>query len=59
MRVSEDLSKNGIGVKVSDFSLSDLTEKNIKLQDIIEKLKYEISKKDKLLQEQSNYEILK
>ena len=29
MRVSEDLSKNGIGVKVSDFSLSDLTEKNI------------------------------
>tara|TARA_B100001057_G_scaffold105972_3_gene103605 strand:- start:8751 stop:9584 length:834 start_codon:yes stop_codon:yes gene_type:complete len=30
MRVSEDLSKNGIGVKVSDFSLSDLTEKNIR-----------------------------
>ena len=29
MRVSEDLSKNGIGVEVSDFSLSDLTEKNI------------------------------
>ena len=29
MRVSENLSKNGIGVEVSDFSLSDLTEKNI------------------------------
>ena len=29
MRVSEDLSKNGIGVEVSDFSLSDLTEENI------------------------------
>ena len=29
MRVSENLSKNGIGVEVFDFSLSDLTEKNI------------------------------
>ena len=29
MRVSENLSKNGIGVEVSDFSLSDLTEDNI------------------------------
>ena len=29
MRVSENLSKNGIGVEVSDFSLSDLTEENI------------------------------
>ena len=29
MRVSENLSKNGIGVKVSDFSLKDLSEENI------------------------------
>jgi taurine dioxygenase len=29
MRVSENLSKNGIGVEISDFSLSDLTTKNI------------------------------
>ncbi len=29
MRVSENLSKNGIGVEVTDFSLSDLTEDNI------------------------------
>ena len=29
MRVSENLSKNGIGVEVFDFSLSDLTEENI------------------------------
>ena len=29
MRVSENLSKNGIGVEVSDFSLADLTEDNI------------------------------
>ena len=29
MRVSENLSKNGIGVKVSDFSLEDLSEENI------------------------------
>ena len=29
MRVSENLSKNGIGVEVNDFSLSDLTEENI------------------------------
>ena len=29
MRVSETLSKNGIGVEVTDFSLSDLTEENI------------------------------
>ncbi len=29
MRVSKNLSKNGIGVEVSDFSLSDLTEENI------------------------------
>ena len=29
MRVSENLSKNGIGVEVSDFSLFDLTEENI------------------------------
>ncbi len=29
MRVSENLSKNGIGVEVSDFSLTDLTEENI------------------------------
>ena len=29
MRVSENLSKNGIGVEVTDFSLSDLTEENI------------------------------
>ena len=29
MRVSENLSKNGIGVEVSDFSISDLTEENI------------------------------
>ena len=29
MRVSDNLSKNGIGVEVSDFSLSDLTEENI------------------------------
>ena len=29
MRVSENLSKNGIGVEVSNFSLSDLTEENI------------------------------
>tara|TARA_B100001564_G_scaffold311140_1_gene283258 strand:- start:2489 stop:3322 length:834 start_codon:yes stop_codon:yes gene_type:complete len=28
MRVSENLSKNGIGVEVSNFSLSDLTEEN-------------------------------
>ena len=26
MRISENLSKNGIGVEVTDFSLSDLTE---------------------------------
>ena len=29
MRVSENLSKNGIGVAVTDFSLADLTEENI------------------------------
>ena len=29
MRLSENLSKNGIGVEVSDFSLSDLTRENI------------------------------
>ena len=29
MRVNENLSKNGIGVEVSDFSLSDLTAENI------------------------------
>ena len=29
MRVSENLSKNGIGVEITDFSLSDLTEENI------------------------------
>ena len=29
MRVSGNLSKNGIGVEVTDFSLSDLTEENI------------------------------
>ena len=29
MRVSENLSKNGIGVEVTDFTLSDLTEENI------------------------------
>lgn len=29
MRVSENLSKNGIGVEVTDFALSDLTEENI------------------------------
>ena len=29
MRVSENISKNGIGVEVSDFSISDLTEENI------------------------------
>ena len=29
MRVSENLSKNGIGVEVSDFSISDLTKENI------------------------------
>tara|TARA_B100000513_G_C11880156_1_gene179002 strand:- start:128 stop:961 length:834 start_codon:yes stop_codon:yes gene_type:complete len=29
MRVNENLSKNGIGVKVSEFSLSDLTAENI------------------------------
>ena len=29
MRLSENLSKNGIGVEVTDFSLSDLTEENI------------------------------
>ena len=29
MRVSENLSKNGIGVEVTDFSLADLTEENI------------------------------
>ena len=29
MRVSENLSKNGIGVEVTDFSLTDLTEENI------------------------------
>ena len=29
MRVNENLSKNGIGVEVSEFSLSDLTEENI------------------------------
>ena len=29
MRVSENLSKNGIGVEVSEFSLTDLTEENI------------------------------
>ena len=38
---------------------NNLTEKNIKLQNTIEKLKYEISKKDKLLKEHNNYEILK
>ena len=38
---------------------NNLTEKNIKLQDTIEKLKYELSKKDKLLLEFDNYEILK
>ena len=31
MRVSENLSKNGIGVEVTDFSLADLTEENISL----------------------------
>ena len=29
MRVSENLSRNGIGVEVSDFSISDLTKENI------------------------------
>ena len=29
MRLSENLSKNGIGVEVTDFSLTDLTEENI------------------------------
>ena len=29
MRVSENLSKNGIGVEVTDFSLTDLTRENI------------------------------
>ena len=29
MKVSENLSRNGIGVEVTDFSLSDLTEENI------------------------------
>ena len=29
MRLSENLSKNGIGVEVSDFSLADLTRENI------------------------------
>ena len=29
MRVSENLSNNGIGVEVTDFSLADLTEENI------------------------------
>ena len=29
MKVSENLSKNGIGVEVTDFSLSDLTKENI------------------------------
>ena len=29
MRVSENLSKNGIGVEVSEFSLSDLTAENV------------------------------
>ena len=29
MRVNENLSKNGIGVEVSDFSLSDLTAENV------------------------------
>ncbi len=29
MRVSENLSKNGIGVEVTDFSLADLTQENI------------------------------
>ena len=29
MRLSENLSKNGIGVEVTNFSLSDLTEENI------------------------------
>ena len=29
MRVSENLSKNGIGVEVTDFSLADLTRENI------------------------------
>ena len=29
MRLSENLSKNGIGVEVSDFSLTDLTRENI------------------------------
>ena len=29
MRVNENLSKNGIGVEVTDFSLADLTEENI------------------------------
>ena len=29
MRVSENLSKNGIGVEVTNFSLADLTEENI------------------------------
>ena len=29
MRVNENLSKNGIGVEVSDFSLADLTQENI------------------------------
>ncbi len=29
MRLSENLSKNGIGVEVTDFSLADLTEENI------------------------------
>jgi len=39
--------------------INNLTKKNIKLQDTIEKLKYELSKKDKLLLEINNYEILK
>ena len=29
MRVNENLSKNGIGVEVSEFSLSDLTAENV------------------------------
>ena len=39
--------------------INNLTKKNIKLQDTIERLKYDLSKKDKLLLDSGNYEILK
>ena len=48
-----------IGYMFHTSKINNLTKKNIKLQDTIERLKYDLSKKDKLLLESGNYEILK